>query len=78
VAVKASGKYTCVVKNQQIFGVKQVREIPEIQVLKSAILARKPEHSRAGALGQGLLRDQFLREMIVKIRSQHVSNVSVL
>ena len=70
-SIKACGKDTSVVKNQEIGGTKQVGEIPELLVLSGAGTAREQQQPRAGAVRQRLLRDKFRGQLVMEIGDQH-------
>ena len=71
VSVKTRGKNAAAVEDQQVAGAEKSRKVSEFSVLEPAGKAREMQHTRAAALGKGLLRNQLFREVKIKVRNQH-------
>jgi hypothetical protein len=65
--IEASRKYFGVIENNQVARPKQARYFPKPPVLDAAISWHEPQHPRIRPLSQGLLSDQLLGKIVVKL-----------
>jgi L-fuculose-phosphate aldolase len=70
-AIEAPRQNAGVVYYQQIVGAQQVWEFPEAGVAQTIACAIQVQHASSSAIGQRLLGNQFLRQVIVELRNQH-------
>src|SRR5690606_3789795 len=56
-----------VVEHQQVAGLQQLRQVTHLQVGERALARWHHQQPAGGTLGQRLLRDQFLRQVVVEV-----------
>lgn len=71
VSVKARGKHSRVVEDEQVIGLEKIGEIAKLPVQKLPGGGGKMKQARVRAIGQRLLRDQFGREIVIEIGNEH-------
>lgn len=74
-AIEAGREDAGVVENDEIVRPEQAREIAELPVVEDPGGRKKVQHARGGAIGQRVLRDQFRRQFVMKIRDPHASRL---
>lgn len=62
------GNNTGIVQNQAVAGANVAGQVLENIIVEGALRARNHQHARRSALAQRFLRDQFGRQLIIKIR----------
>ena len=74
-AIQTRGKHPGVVEDDEVVGAEQVREIAELTIRKSARCGGKVKKARRCTVGEGLLGDQFFRQIVMKIGDQHAAAI---
>lgn len=69
--VESRGKHARVVEDDQVVGPEQFREIAEIAISAASLEALDKQEAGGCAIGQRLLRNQCLGEVIVKVGDEH-------
>jgi hypothetical protein len=72
-AAEASGDHARIVEYQEIALVKVIEEVAEPPMLNQAGVTMHNEQTRQISLRRGHLRDQFWRQLKVKVHSSHVA-----
>ncbi len=60
-----------IVEHQQIIGAQELRQVAHGPVLERAAVAREHHQARSVALGERLLRDERLGQLVVEVRETH-------
>jgi len=70
-AEEAGSKHLRVVQDKAISSLEIGRQVAEEPVFKCAGIAADDEHAGAGPVGQGLLSNQLIGQMIIKVGQYH-------